>query len=401
MKEYKILKEANLPLETVILLIAGMTMLIAGVLLFPVSSGLLPFYENGLYGLLLVMFSLQIITLGKTPFGDVRRSKPLIAVGMVVASVGIVTCFIPAISSQILGMLLVLCFGPGGFLLLLQMLFTREKFRTWLKYGGIFRHLIFGCSAVYILSMLIALLIWEKNLLTTPLTAVAMLIYGVAIVYLACVLRKIYCAYPEEERSHRVEPGLSTEHAMLLLMSVFMLILGILLIPVNLGLLPFSGSAQLGLLMVIFAVQMLASGSTPIGPFPRSWLMILFGHVFATLGIVSCIIPEVLVPLLTFFVGVLNILGGIIPLLKSYIFRKHKSEEPQKDFPPIMKKLFATQLGLNLLGILFGASMLVSQLLPGLVIGLVLAANGGVLLYLLHILIVLEKMQQVAENDAV
>ncbi len=44
-------------------------------------------------------------------------------------------------------------------------------------------------------------------------------------------------------------------------MGIFMLLLGGLWIPVNLGLLPFSGSAQLGLLMVIFAVQMLASGN--------------------------------------------------------------------------------------------------------------------------------------------
>ena len=48
---------------------------------------------------------------------------------------------------------------------------------------------------------------------------------------------------------------------------------------------------------------------------------------------------------------------------------------------------------MNLLTILFGASMLVSNLIPGLVIGVILAANGCVLLYLLHILIVLDKMQ--------
>jgi hypothetical protein len=52
---------------------------------------------------------------------------------------------------------------------------------------------------------------------------------------------------------------------------------------------------------------------------------------------------------------------------------------------------------MNLLTILFGVSMLVSQLIPGLVIGVVLAANGCVLLYLLHILTVLEKMRRDAE----
>jgi len=90
-----LLRKTDIPFEIVILLIAGMALLITGTLLFPVSSGALPYYENGLYGLLLVMFALQIVTMGKTPFGDVRRSRLLLAVGAVIAAVGIVTCFVP------------------------------------------------------------------------------------------------------------------------------------------------------------------------------------------------------------------------------------------------------------------------------------------------------------------
>jgi hypothetical protein len=181
---------------------------------------------------------------------------------------------------------------------------------------------------------------------------------------------------------------------MLLLMGIFMILLGVLLIPVNLGLLPFSGSAQLGLLMVMFAVQMLASGNTPIGPFPRSWLMILLGLLFAALGIVSCIIPEVLVPFLTILVGVLNILGGVVTLGKLFLPNLKKSEEPRVPRPAILTKLFATQLIMNLLSIMFGTSMLIAHLIPGLAIGMILASNGFVLLYLLHILKVLEKRQR-------
>jgi len=86
MAEYRIFKKADLPLEVMILSVAGMALLISGVLLFPISAGALPYYENGLYGLLLVMFALQIITLGKTPFGDMRRSKFLLAVGSACSS---------------------------------------------------------------------------------------------------------------------------------------------------------------------------------------------------------------------------------------------------------------------------------------------------------------------------
>jgi hypothetical protein len=43
-----LLRKTDIPFEIVILLIAGMALLITGILLFPVSSGALPYYENGL-----------------------------------------------------------------------------------------------------------------------------------------------------------------------------------------------------------------------------------------------------------------------------------------------------------------------------------------------------------------
>jgi hypothetical protein len=388
-----LLRKTDLPFEVVILLITGMALLITGILLLPVSSGALSYYENGLYGLLLVMFALQIITMGKTPFGDMRRSRLLIAVGAVIASAGIVTCFVPGVFAGLPRIMLFICFGPGGLLLFLQMCFAKNKFRTWIKHGGLFRHLIFGCSMVYTLSMLTALLLWNQQMLSTAMTAVVVLIYGVSIVYLTGVLRLIYRDYPEAGKLYKKDFELSIDQAMLLLMGIFMVLLGALLIPVNLGRLPFSGSAQLGLLMVIFAVQMLASGNTPIGPFPRSKLMILLGLLFAALGIVSCIIPDILVPLLTVLVGVLNILGGIITLIKIIIPLLRQSYEIRGPVPPMAKKLFAAQLTMNLLTIMFGTSMLVPHLVPGLVIGVILAANGCVLLYLLHLLVLLDKLQ--------
>jgi hypothetical protein len=401
MTKYNLSREVDLPLEVVILLIAGMAMLITGVVLFPVSSGILPYYENGVYGILLVMFSLQIITLGKTPFGDVKRSKPLLAIGGIFASLGIITSVIPTIPGWIPRMLLFLCLGPGSFVLLLQMYWDKKKYRSWIKYGPDFRPLILACSSVYVLSMVIAMLIWQQSLLTTPMTAVVVCVYGSAIVYLANVLRILYRSYCPLAKPASGDVDLSTEQAMLLLMGIFMLIIGMLLIPVNLGRLPFAGSAQLGLLMVMFAVQMLALGSTPLGPFPRSRLMIATGLLFAALGIISCIVPEILVSPLTILVGVLNILGGGITLLKICLSRLKEQAKQPDTFSNILTKLFVTQLTLNLLSIMFGASMLVSNLIPGLVIGVILAANGGVLLYLLRILLVMDTLKRDAANTGV
>ncbi len=398
-RDLVVLREADLPLEVVILLVAGMAFLIAGILLFPVSSGVLPYYENGLYGLFLVIFALQTITLGKTPFGDARRSTRLFATGVVIAALGIVTCFIPTFN-QIPRVLLFLSFGPGGLLLLLQMCFAKDKLPLWIRCGGVFRHLIVGCSLVYLFSMLVAVLLWNRDLLSTPMTAAVILIYGIVVIYLAVALRAIYRLYPAAERPRESDTGLSVDHSMILLMAVFMLILGALLIPVSLGLLPFSASAQLGLLMVVFAVQLLACGSTPLGPFPRTWLMMAFGLLFAALGIVSCLIPDILVAVLTVLVGVLNILGGIITLTKIGVPLLRRSDEPRDAIPLVLVKLFTAQLAMNLLTILFGVAMLIPHLIPGLVIGVILAVNGCVLLYLLHILIVSDSMKR-STTDAV
>lgn len=392
MAKNKILNEVGLPLEAAILLITGLMVLITGILLFPVSTGVLPYYENGLYGLLLFIFALQIVTLGKTPFGDMSRSIPILVIGVIIAAVGIVTCFIPDVLRQIPRILLFICFVPGGLSLLLQMFLSKDKLRSWLKYGGLFWHLIFGCGAVYLLSIIIGLLVLMHEFLSIAMTAVVVLIFGVAIIYLAFVLRKIYLTYPGAENTNQETVKLSSDKMMLLLTGVFMALLGALLIPVSLGQLPFSGSAQLGLLMVIFAIQMLASGSTPIGPFPRNWLVIIFGLLFAALGIISIIIPEILVKPLTIIIGVLNILGGLITLLKTLLPLLKKSQKSDDKVPLILQKLFVTQIIMGCLAILFGSSMLFSQLLPGLVVGIVLFANGCVLLYLIKILVDLDKL---------
>ncbi len=432
----------DLPLEVVILLVGGLALTLAGALLFSAASGALPWYENGLYGLLLFFFAVQIVTLGKTPFGDARRTKPLLALGIAVASVGIVTCFVPDLLGEMPRMLLALCLGPGGALLLLEMLFSREKCRAWLEQGGVLRRLVAAAGAVYALSILLGLLVWKKDLFATPLTALVALAFGGALFLLAFVLEKVYRLYPEAGIPRSGPGALPADRALLLLTGVFMVLLGVLLIPVNLGLLPFSGSAQLGLLMVLFALQMLAAGSTPVGAFPRSRFMIILGLLFAAPGIVSCIVPGVLVPFLTVLVGVCNILGGGLTLGKlclSLLTARGAPHAPGTGIspdrgpdtgtsqgtdtspaaetspgtdaspdagaspkahlsapgpvPPLLVKLTTTQVTMNLLSILFGTSMLVSGVIPGWILGPVLAANGGALLYLLHILTLLDRMR--------
>jgi hypothetical protein len=392
-----VLKKVEIPLEVVILLTGSVALLTTGIVFFAVSRGVLPYYENGFYGLSLVVLAMQTIMLGKTPFGDMRRSHGLLIAGAAIAGVGILGCFIP-VFNRLPRLLLLVCLGPGNLVLLVRMCFSRDKFRAWIKYGGAFRHLIISCSAVYCFSMLIALVLVKGNAPAAPVTAALIVVYGIAVLYLAGVLRSIYRAFPEAGREHE-QTGLSTDQSMIFLSAIFMIILGIMLIPVSLGVLPFSASAQVGLLIVIFAVQMLATGSTPIGPFPRSWPIIVAGVVFAALGVLSCVVPGILVKPLTLLVGVLNILGGTISLVKMLSQRLRPADGLRGPLPPLLTKLFAVQLVLNILGVMFGTSVLIPNLLHGLIIGVILAANGVVLLYLLRILVLLDRMQAVPEGN--
>lgn len=390
MARHRALDEVHLPLEVAILLVAALAVLVVGGLLFPVSAGSLPYYEDGVYGLLLVLFALQTVTLGKTPFGDARRTPALVALGAAVAGVGIVTCFVPDLLGDLSRILLVSCFGLGGLTLLLRGVLAPDRFRLWWRSGGVLRHLVVAAASVYTGSVLVGLMLWWQGMLSVPAIGILALVYGAAILYLAFVLRAVYSRYPAAGGGAPYDAGLSTEHAMILLMGIFMLLLGATLIPVNFGALPFAGSAQLGLLMVFFAVQMLATGSTPVGAFPRTWAMVALGLLFAAVGTVSVVVPDVLVAVLPVLVGVLNILSGLVTLAKVGAPFVRGAEAAVTSASPTTAKLFVVQVLMGLVSVLFGASMLVAHLVPGLVLGLVLAANGAVLLYELHLLRSLE-----------
>jgi len=95
---------------------------------------------------------------------------------------------------------------------------------------------------------------------------------------------------------------------------------------------------------------------------------------------------------LTFLVGVLNMAGGIIGIIRVTVpfLKRRKASEP---VPTILLKINSANLVMNILTILFGTTMLVSNLIPGIILGGVLAANGCVLFYLVQQLLSLEKGQ--------
>jgi len=130
---------------------------------------------------------------------------------------------------------------------------------------------------------------------------------------------------------------------------IIITLIGIIVLLGILGLVPltFNSSGQVGLLLVLTSLQMLALGQL-IVPLTRSWLLIAIGIVFAGMGIISCIVPGVLVAWITILLGVQNLISGSVVLASQ------------------LKGLSVATLVLGIAIVLFGVNTLSPVLLPSL-----------------------------------
>ncbi|MDN7024613.1 hypothetical protein FGU65_06880 [Methanoculleus sp. FWC-SCC1] len=189
-------KESDLSFEVVIILIFGVFMLLFGLLLFWIHTGDLPYTPDSTYGLFLIIISFQVVTMGRTPFGDLRRSWAVIALGICTAIVGMVACFIPGSLTAPVRILVGVLLAGGGAALLLQLFLSGGKARVWLKVPGLLRHLTAACAGVYLLSVVLGLVTLLPGITTDPQTAVLLILYGIGFFYLAWSLQNVTRMYP-------------------------------------------------------------------------------------------------------------------------------------------------------------------------------------------------------------
>jgi uncharacterized membrane protein HdeD (DUF308 family) len=190
--------ESDLSLEVVILIVFGVFMLLFGLFLFKIHTGDLPYAPDSTYGLFLVIVSLQVITMGKTPFGDLRRSWAVIVLGICTAIVGMTACFIPGPLSEPVRILVGVLLFAGGFALILQLVIPEGRARTWMKVPGVLRHLTLACALVYLFSIVLGAVTLLPGITTDPQTAVLLIIYGVCFFYLSWCIGAANRRYPPE-----------------------------------------------------------------------------------------------------------------------------------------------------------------------------------------------------------
>ena len=390
-------EESDLSLEVVILLIVGVFSLIFGLLLFKIHTGALPYTPDSTYGIFLVIVSFQIITMGKTPFGDLRRSWMLILIGIATAILGMAACFIPGVLSEIVRILVGIILFAGGIALILQLFFSEDKAKTWMKNPGILQQLTIACSLVYVLMIILGLITLLPGFTTDYQTAVFLIIYGFSIFYLAWCIQKVARLFSEEIKNQTLdiqnsdntkssgrfklfqEASLPVSLSVIILLGTLITLLGFVLFSVVKGMLPFSTDGELGLLLVILAIQIMALGETPMGQYKRSWLLIVIGIIFAAFGIFSCIVPGIFTVMIYLLIAVLNILGSSILIIKRFLPILHDIRFPPAEVvpvPPIVIKLLVTSTFLNIASIAFGLSMLKPGLIHGMVIAVILVING-------------------------
>ncbi|HOS67363.1 MAG TPA: hypothetical protein PLI54_05450 [Methanoculleus sp.] len=191
--------ESELSLEVVILIVFGVFMLLFGLLLFRIQTGELPYAPDSTYGLFLVIVSFQVITMGKTPFGDLRRSWAVIVLGVCTAIVGMVACFIPGLLAEPVRILVGILLSAGGVALLVQLFFSEDKARVWLKVPGALQHLTVACGLVYVVSIVLGIITLLPGITTDTVTAVFLVIYGVGFFYLSWSIQKAGRLYPPGE----------------------------------------------------------------------------------------------------------------------------------------------------------------------------------------------------------
>ena len=180
---------------------------------------------------------------------------------------------------------------------------------------------------------------------------------------------------------------------------LFQMVVGCLLVPVNLGLLPFAVSAQQGTMMVLLGVQALVIGGIMTFSFTRNWIVFLTGMGFVAVGSFAIMVPETIVGILVILIGAFNIIGGLY-LFYCLYGPKPKPEEsaPKLEGKILMLARLAQTLTLLtvILMILFGVSMFIQNLIPGIVIGIILACFGLLQFVTLYVQSLAGKIQRAA-----
>lgn len=150
----------------------------------------------------------------------------------------------------------------------------------------------------------------------------------------------------------RAEVGLSIEVVLLLVVGLFFFLLGLLLIGIYVGSLPYSQDSTAGFILVLASLYTITMGKTPLGDVRRSWFVVIIGIILAVLGTLSIFFPGGALSVLARILAALVLaIGGIVSLVQLFT-----SAEEAK----MWMKVGGTLRQLTIaLGVMFGLEIIV------------------------------------------
>ncbi|MCL1801212.1 MAG: hypothetical protein FWG25_07620, partial [Promicromonosporaceae bacterium] len=359
----------NTTVEFFLLVVQALFLGIFGILLFKIHPGVLPYNPDATYGLFMIIIALQAISLGKTPLGDFRQSKIVTVIGFIAVIFGLIGCFVPGVSSSILRYIVGIMLVGGGLALLVETWLLKDRSRMWWRDGGVTRHLAIACSATYLLMTSLGIITLFPASGIDPLTAILSLLTALAILYLVWSLWQVSRAYPTEWQTRReqyfgarpgtAENGIDLSSALVVMLAIILTLLGILLLFVGRGILPFSPDGQYGVLLTIMALQIGCLGVTPIGTFRRTPLITALAIVFVGIGIFSAVSPGGITEPTRILLGVMNTAAGVTLLIGQFSPRNAELRHPAPSpVAPQLRRLWLTQTLQGVVGTVFGLSAL-------------------------------------------
>jgi len=180
--------------------VVGLFFFLLGLLLIGIYAGALPYSEASTAGFVLVLASLQTITMGRTPFGDVRRSWFVVTVGIVLGVLGTLSIFFPSgAHSVFVRWLAALTLAIGGVTLLVHLITSEEGAKTWLRVGGILRQLAVALGVVFVLEAVVGIGSFIPVVATNRLWALMVLAFGASLLYASRCVQKVNRLYRPKE----------------------------------------------------------------------------------------------------------------------------------------------------------------------------------------------------------
>ncbi|MEK8093958.1 hypothetical protein WOC76_15700 [Methylocystis sp. IM3] len=356
-------QESDVSVDVAILLVLGIFSLVLGARIFSTSS----WPPQSAYGLFIVVSATHSLTLGKTPFGDLRRSWSLITLSFLVAAYGMYVAWVPAnpdFVRRVVGAILFI----GGSVRLVGLFVDRAAARNWLSIGGVLISLTIACSIVYALTAILGALTL-LGILAPTTTAILLLLFTMSLFYVAHCLEQVDRLYPMDEGRETAtgdfgwvrQATLSNSQAFSFLMGTFFLCLGFLLSLVSVGLLPFSPDGQIATILTVVAVQIMSTRDARHPDAKQSGSVLIIGVVLAGLGAVSATFPGALTGVLSALFAIANLISGAIGLAAGF---RSGAEAERSVVASELRRVHAIQTVTSFLMLLLGLSFLAKIVWP-------------------------------------